>query len=644
MTDTAVHAGTAEPAHPAHPLDPATAGEYLAGRQVLASAGLLGETARFAYYALEEPPKDEVLAAAPGGGPGRRLRAFLIDVATGESADVIVSLDEGRVVSRRVLDPASDGRVPMLGTEFELAEELVRADPGWREAMARRGLTDVTKVRACPQAAGSFGGAAGGGRRLARVLAFRQEREHDYVWAHPVDGIAAYVDLTERKVIEIVDEFQRPVPGESGDYDDPAVRGPLREGLRPVEITQPEGPSFTLDGRVLRWQGWSMHIGFDPREGLVLHQISLDDAGRARPVIYRASIPELVVPYGDPRFRYWQAFFDCGEYLLGKWTNSLQHGCDCLGDIAYLDATLTDDFGAPQLIRNAVCVHEEDFGVLWKHSDMFNGSAQTRRQRRLVVSSWATVGNYDYGFYWYFYLDGTIEHEVKMTGALFTAAYTSGDSPHAAEVAPGLAAPVHQHLFSARLDMTVDGVANAVEEVDLHGLPAGPGNPYGNAIAQTVTRLRSEAGAARRCDAARARTWRVLSTEKVNRYGRPVSYTLYPDAAPVLLADPSSSVHARAGFATHHLWVTRYDPAQRYPAGDFVNQHPGGAGLPAYVAADRGIDGTDIVLWHTFGPTHFPRPEDWPVMPVARCGFTLKPTGFFGRNPTLDVPPPSSHC
>jgi primary-amine oxidase len=643
MADTAVQPAEAQRARRAHPLDPATAGEYLAGRQILADAGLLGETARFAYYGLEEPPKGEVLAATPGNGPGRRLRAFLIDVATGESADVIVSLDDSRVVSRRVLNVASDGQVPVLGEEFELAEEVVRADPGWREAMARRGLTDVTKVRACPQASGSFGEDADRGRRVLRVLAFRQEREHDYVWAHPVDGIAAYVDMTERKVFKIVDEFQRPVPEESGDYDDPAVRGPLREGLRPVEIGQPEGPSFTLDGNVLRWQGWSMHVGFDQREGLVLHQISLDDAGRARPVIYRASIAELVVPYGDPRFRYWQAFFDGGEYLLGKWTNSLQLGCDCLGEIAYLDATLVDDAGEPQVIGNAVCVHEEDFGILWKHTDSFNDSAQTRRQRRLVVSSWATVGNYDYGFYWYFYLDGTIEHEIKMTGALFTAAHPGGDSPHAAEVAPGLAAPVHQHLFSARLDMTVDGVANAVEEVDMVGLPAGPDNPYGNAIAQTVTRLRSEAEGVRRCDTSRARTWRVVSTERVNRYGRPVSYTLYPDAAPVLLADPSSRVHARAGFATSHLWVTRYDPAQRYPAGDFVNQHPGGAGLPAFVAADRDIDGTDIVLWHTFGPTHFPRPEDWPVMPVARCGFTLKPTGFFDRNPALGVPAPPGH-
>ena len=641
MTDTTVRPAEVAGALPAHPLDPATGAEYLAGRQILARAGLLGDSVRFAYFGLEEPPKDQMRA----GAPGRRLRAFLIDVATGQSADVVVSLDEDRVASRRVLDPRADGRVPIISEDFAVAEEVVRADPGWRAAMARRGLADVSKVRACPLTAGSFGVAGEDGRRMVRVLAFRQEREHDYVWAHPVDGIAAYVDLIERKVFEIVDEFELPVPDESGDYDDPAVRGPLREGLRPIEITQPEGPSFTLDGHLLRWQGWSMRIGFDAREGLVLHQVSLDDGGRTRPVIYRASVPEMVVPYGDPRFRYWQTYFDTGEYLLGKWANALERGCDCLGEIAYLDATVTDDFGAPQVIRNAICVHEEDVGILWKHTDIFNGSAQTRRQRRLVVSSWSTVGNYDYGFYWYFYLDGTIEHEVKLTGALFTAAYPGGDSPHSAEVAPGLGGPVHQHLFSARLDMTVDGAANAVEEVDVRGLPAGPDNPYGNAIAQTVTRLRSEAEAMRRCDASHGRTWRVVSTERVNRFGRPVGYTLYPEAAPVLLADPGSSVRARAGFAAFHLWVTRYDPAQRYPAGDFVNQHPGGAGLPAFVAGDRDIDGADIVLWHTFGPTHFPRPEDWPVMPVARCGFALKPTGFFNRNPALDVPPPpGGHC
>jgi primary-amine oxidase len=636
MTDTATRQAETAHTQPGHPLDPATAAEYLAGREIMAAAGLLAEPTRFAYYGLSEPPKAEVLADQEP--KHRALRAFLVNTATGESTDVVVSLTEQKVVSARTLDPRTDGQMPILDSDFATVDEVVKADPGWRAAMARRGLRDVSKIRVCPITAGAFGPSDDDRRRFVRVLAFVQAGPHDLAWAHPVDGIAAYVDLIEKKVFKITDEFELPVPAESGDYDDEKVRGPHRTTLRPIEITQPQGPSFILNGPWLQWQDWSMRLGFDAREGLTLHQIALNDRGRERPVIYRASIPEMVVPYGDPRFRYWQAYFDEGEYLLGKWANSLERGCDCLGEIAYLDATVTDGEGQPRTIPNAICIHEEDFGILWKHTDIFNDSAQSRRQRRLVVSFFTTVGNYDYGFYWYFYLDGTIECEVRATGVVFTQAHPGGEHPYSTEVAPGLAAPFHQHLFCARLDMSVDGLANAVEEVDVSGLPAGPDNPYGNAIVATVTRLTRESQAGRRADGSRGRTWRILSTEHANRFGHPTSYTLYPESAPVLLADPASPLAARAGFATNHLWVTRYDPAQRYPAGDFVNQHPGGAGLPAYAAADRDIDGTDVVVWHTFGPTHLPRPEDWPVMPVARCGFTLKPTGFFDRNPTLDVP------
>jgi primary-amine oxidase len=620
-----------------YPLDPATAGEYLAGRKIMADAGLLADPVRFAYYGLEEPPKAEVLGGEAGD---RRLRAFLLNLKNGESTDVVVSLTRGSVVSARTIDTAAEGQLPIIDSEYHLVEEIAHADPEWQAALARRGLTDLSKVRVCPITAGAFRAPAEDDqRRMVRVLAFLQVDEHDLPWAHPVDGLTAHVDLIEKKVLRVLDEFVLPVPAESGDYDDPAVRGPLRTGLRPIEITQPEGPSFTVEGNLLRWQDWSLRVGFDLREGLTLHQISL--AGR--PVVYRASVPEMVVPYGDPQFRFWQAYFDTGEYLVGKWVNSLELGCDCLGEITYLDAVVTDDAGEPREVRNAICVHEEDTGILWKHTDIFNGSAASRRQRRLVVSFFTTVGNYDYGFYWYFYLDGTIECEVKMTGVVFTAGYSGDDHPYSTEVAPGLGAPVHQHLFCARLDMSVDGPANAVDEVDVHGLPIGPDNPYGNAIARTVTRLSSEASAARPGDASRGRVWRVVSTSSTNRFGRPTAFTLHSEPSPALLADPASPLAARAGFATRALWVTRYDPAQRYPAGDFVNQSPGGGGLPAYIAADRDIDGQDIVVWHTFGPTHVVRTEDWPVMPVTRTGFMLRPTGFFDRNPTLDVPASGGH-
>ena len=620
---------------PEHPLQRLSAAEISAARGVLADNGLVGEQTRFTYLGLEEPAKSEVLAFKPGDAIDRRVRAVLLDVATGTATDVVASLTSGTIVSQVDLDPVRDGQPSIMLEDLIAVDEIVKADAGWVAAMARRDITDLDLVRPCPLAAGSFALAGEAGRRMVRVLSFLQHRKEDAPWAHPIDGVVAYVDLIERRVLELHDHELRPVPQEEANFDDPGYTGPPRTTLRPIEITQPDGPSFRIEDDVVEWEGWRLRIGFDAREALTLHEVSL--AGR--PVLYRAGICEMVVPYADPSpWRFWQSFMDAGEYLLGQQVNSLALGCDCLGQIHYLDAVLSTEGGEPRVVDNAICLHEEDFGVLWKHVDVFTGAQGTRRQRRLVVSTFVTVGNYSYGFYWYFYLDGTIELEVKATGVLFTSAFVDGSGRYAVEVGPGLAAPFHQHLFSARLDMSVDGNDNAVDEVELQRLPVGPDNPYGGAFTRSVRRLRRESEGARLADPSVGRAWHIVNPVKTNRYGDPVGFALYPQGQPVLAADPESSVSKRSEFATRHLWVTAYDPAERYAAGDLPNQHPGGAGLPAYVAADRSIDDADIVVWHTFGMTHFPRTEDWPVMPVDRCGFVLKPVGFFDRNPTLDVP------
>jgi primary-amine oxidase len=617
-----------------HPLQRLGADEIRLAKTLLAEHGLVGAHTRFAYLGLEEPPKGEVLAFRAGEPVERRVRVILLDEATGDAADVVASLTRRVVDAHVVLDTARQGQPPIMLGDLMAVDEIVKGDGGWRAAMERRGITDLDLVRPCPLSAGSFGLAGEEGRRMLRVLSFVQHHEHDHPWAHPVDGLVAYVDLIERRVLHLIDQELLPIPEEEGNFDDPAAVGPARTSLKPIQITQPEGPSFTVDGDEVTWEGWRLRVGFDAREGLTLHQISLQD----RPVVYRASIAEMMVPYADPGpARFWQNYFDAGEYLLGQQVVSLMLGCDCLGEIRYLDAVLPTGDGEPREVPNAICMHEEDVGVAWKHHDVFTGSAETRRMRRLVISTFAAIGNYDYGFFWYLYLDGRIELEVKATGVVFTSSYVDG-SRWATQVAPGLGAPYHQHLFSAWLDMTVDGVDNAVDEVELERLPVGPDNRHGNAFTRKVTRLVRESEGMRTADASVGRSWQVVNPATTNRLGQPVAYALDPQDAPLLAADTGAAITSRAAFATRHLWVTRYDPAQRYAAGDLPNQHPGGAGLPAYVAADRAIDGHDIVLWHTFGMTHFPRPEDWPVMPVASCGFTLRPVGFFDRNPVLDLP------
>ena len=619
-----------------HALEMTTEAEVRTVREVLAEAGMLGESVRYAFFAPDEPPKEEVLA---GGPTDRRFRAVLLDLATGRSWDTVVSTDTRSIVSSRELDPPRDGQPPIIDSEFEPMEDILNADRRWTDALQKRGI-DPADVRAVPLSAGVYDYPDEVGRRMCRAFGFRQDGAKDHPWAHPVDGLVAYVDLTARTVDRVVDALEVPVPEVSGNFDDPQVQGPPLDSLKPIEITQPEGRSFTVEGNRVRWGKWDLRYGFNEREGLTLHQISFD----GRPIVYRASVAEMVVPYGDPApARFWQNYFDCGEYMFARYADSLKLGCDCLGDIHYTDAVIADDHGNPRTIENAICMHEEDYGVLWKHTDVFfTQASEVRRQRRLVISFFVPIGNYDYGFYWYLYLDGTIALECKATGLVFASA-TPGE--HAAEVAPGLAAPFHQHLFCARLDMTVDGVSNAVDEVEAERMPMGEDNPYGNAFRKKVTRLASESEAQRDCDGSVVRAWHVVNPERRNALGQPVGYALLPENKATLLADERSSIRARAGFAAHNLWVTRYAPSERYPAGDFVNQNPGGAGLPEWTRADRGVDGEDIVVWHTFGTTHFPRPEDWPIMPVDYTGFTLKPVGFFDRNPALDVPPASgAHC
>jgi len=602
--------------------------------------GACGDDPRFAYVGLAEPPKDEARSFAPGRPTERRVRVVAVPGPEARVFEVEVSLTAGEV---RSVTEVPEVRPGLLFEESLGAILALKADPAWQAAMRRRGIEDLDSVQIDPWPAGNFGLDHERERRICRCLSYVRSDPADNGYARPVEGVIAFVDMGRGEVLEVLDTGVVPLPPEPGSYY-PEDVGALRADLKALDIVQPDGPSFTVEGDLVRWQRWSMRVSLDPIEGIVLRQVGYDDAGRTRPILYRASVSEMVVPYGDPGPMHgWKNAFDVGEWGLGRLANSLELGCDCLGVISYLDAVFATERGAPYRVKNAICIHEEDYGILWKHHDGRSGRGEVRRSRRLVVSSIATVGNYDYGFYWYFYLDGTIQFEVKLTGILSTMAISPGERPRfSTVVAPQLAAPLHQHLFNVRLDVEIDGDTNTVYEADVVPSPLGPENPWGNAFESVQTPLRSEAEASRVADPARSRTWRIVNPSSTNRLGEPVGYKLVPGPTPTLLADATSSVGRRAAFGTRNLWVTRFEPDERRAAGDYPNQHAGGDGLPRWTARDRPLVETDVVVWYTFGVTHVPRPEDWPVMPVEYSGFTLVPVGFFDRNPALDVPPPAA--
>ena len=625
---------------PVHPLDPLSAAEIERAWEIVRTARALGPRVRVIFIMLHEPAKKIVLEHRAGDAVERAAFVVLVDSVPGKTYEAVVSLAQGRVLSWEHVPGAQPA---IVQDEFVDCEAAVRADARWQEAMRRRGITDLSLTMVDCWSAGNFGFPEDEGRRLVRALTWVRRHAQDNGYARPVANLLTVVDLNAMQVVAVEDGGVIPLPPEDANYS-PEAAG-TRAGLKPVEIRQPEGPSFELAGHELRWQRWRMRIGFTPREGLVLHTVSYEDQGRERPVLYRASIADMVVPYGDPRPTYFHRnAFDVGEYGIGTLANALQNGCDCLGEIRYLDAVVNDGQGRPVTLANAICLHEEDAGILWKHFDWRLGTTEVRRSRRLVVSSISTVGNYEYGFYWYFSLDGTIQLEVKLTGVISNGAEPPGSKPRWGEmVAPGVYGPIHQHFFSARLDMMVDGPDNSVYEVNTVADAPGPENPHHNAFHAEATLLASEAQAQRLLDPLAGRFWKVVNPSVRNRLGEPVAYKLMPGENVLPFAGPEASVTKRAAFMTRHLWVTRHDPRERYAAGEYPNQHPGGAGLPTYVRDDAPLENTDVVLWYTFGAHHIVRPEDWPVMPVTTIGFMLKPVGFFDRNPALDVPRPMPH-
>jgi primary-amine oxidase len=611
-----------------HPLTPLSADEIRSATRIFRQSGRLPAGARFSFLELDEPPKDQVLRGANGGAPAaRRAFAVVYDRAANQTFEAIADLAAGQVVSWKAIP----GAQPALGEEdSNRADGIVRADPRWRASIEARGIRNGNSVYTIAWPAGYFGARGEEHDRIVRVVPHLASGENYY--AHPIEGVVAHVDLTAGKIIDFVDTGRNvPVSRENFELA-PGAGGPPRGVLPPLEIRQPSVVAYQIEDGEVRWQKWRFRFALRPREGLVLYTVGYEDGGRVRPILYRGSLSEMAVPYGDPSAGwYFRNSFDAGELGLGLAASSMRPGLDCPQNCVTFAATFADEAGAPRTIPAAVALYERDGGVAWKHGD------QTRRARDLVLRYSSQAGNYDYGFNWIFHQDGTLEMQVELTGIMSVKGVAGeGHDPYGHRVAQNLDAVHHQHFFCFRLDTDVDGQTNRVVEMNSAPVPAGSRNPYGGGFTMEETPLTTERQAQRRLDLAASRRWIVQSTVR-NALGQPTGYALVPreNALPYLL--PDAWVRKRAGFLNAHVWVTPYDPAEMYAAGDYPYQSKGGDGLPKWTAANRPIENRDLVVWYVMGITHNPRPEDWPVMPTDTAGFKLEPWGFFTRNPALDL-------
>ncbi|KAK0658344.1 Copper amine oxidase 1 [Lasiodiplodia hormozganensis] len=539
--------------------------------------------------------------------------------------------------------------------EFDTLVDVCKASPKFQEAIAEFNLPEGFEVVVEPWPYGGLD-AEDENRRYFQGLIFandtRSGNPDSNFYAYPLPLIPV-MDAHKQEIVRI----DRLATGGKGDgltektnspnivehcktaeYVPELLPNGTRKDLKPLNVQQPEGPSFKItDESLVEWQKWRFRVGFNPREGAVIHDLHYE----GRSVLYRLSISEMTVPYADarPPFQRKQAF-DFGDGGAGNCANNLALGCDCLGVIKYFDAVVIGRDGKATPHPNVICLHEQDNGIGWKHTNWRTGRAVVTRMRELVVQFIITLANYEYIFAFKFDQAGGIVIETRATGIVSVVNIDAGkQSDYGNVVNPGALAQNHQHIFCARIDPAIDGHQNTVIQEESHAVPMNPKtNPRGNfyEIRQTPIKTSSFADAAPHNN----RIFKIVNPNRKNRIsGKPVGYKFTPPATQLLLADPDSVQSKRAEFAKHHVWVTKYKDDELYAGGRFTLQSTKEVdGVGDAVKRRENVENDDVVVWSVFGLTHNPRVEDWPVMPVDIFQVNLRPADFFEANPSIDVP------
>ncbi|GFN13490.1 hypothetical protein AtubIFM55763_001160 [Aspergillus tubingensis] len=640
-----------------HPLDPASPDEIRQATD-LVKAKYNGISLHFKAAGLEEPAKAALVHFLDAEHHGRPLpfiprQIFLIWYIeyTPRLFEGIVDLSRQTLVHHRELPRDFHG--PVDRAEMNEAAQVVMKDLRV-QAEIKRLQIDETTVVLDPWDYG-VDGEDTQTRRTQVFMYMRNPENNDPDSSHysfPLDFMVI-VDLCKMEVVKIIrlplgsDQtatavgsavpHRRTNPVEP-EYDHRLQKNPPRTTLKPYQVIQPEGASFTVNGYLIEWEKWRFRVGFNWREGMTLHDVSFD----GKSAFYRLSLSEMFVPYGDPRNPiYRKGAFDLGNVGAGVTANNLQLGCDCLGLIKYLDGCVVAKDGSPAPRPNAICIHEIDNGIQWKHTNHRTGKATVVRKRQLVLQTIITVANYEYIFMWYFDQSGELTFETRATGILSTQPIDK-DAKVAwgTRVADGVMAPYHQHLFNLRIDPAVGGHKNSFASTDTVPLPWDEDlNPLGTGFI-TQQQILDRAGTVED-DISKGRVFKILNENIENPVSlTPIGYKLVPHRSQMLLARPGSWHSRRSEFCESPIWVTKYKDRQLFPAGDYTNQSLGGTGIKSWISEARdSVRNDDIVIWHTYGFTHNPRVEDFPVMPAEMAQVRLSPYNFCLFNPANDVPP-----
>lgn len=629
-----------------HPLNPLSADEIKTTVAVIKASEQFKQNLRFTSISLREPKKSEVWNFVYTGKAVSEPREAEVVVLDGKHViEAVVDLPTRKLLSWQ---PIKDAHGMVLLDDFATVQSVIEASPEYAQALAKRGVKDVKKVVATPLTVGFFDGKDGlkQDQRLLKVVSYLDVGDGNY-WAHPIENLVAVVDLESKSILKIEDAGIIPVPLKPTPYDG---RGRQQAMVKPLDIIEPEGKNYTITGDSIHWQNWDLHLHLDSRVGPVISTVTYNDQGKKRKVLYEGNLGGMIVPYGDPDVGwYFKAYLDSGDYGMGTLTSPIQAGKDAPQNAVLLDATIADYTGAPTRIPRAMAIFERYAGPEYKHQEMGQPNLSTER-RELVIRWISTVGNYDYIFDWVFQQNGVIGIDAGATGieavkgvksVTMHDATAKEDTRYGTLIDHNIVGTTHQHIYNFRLDMDVDGENNSLVALNPVVASNERGGPRTSTMQIDQQVVSNEQQAAQKFDPA---TIRLLSNPgKENKMGYPVSYQVIPYAGgthPVAKGANFGSdewLYHRLSFMDKQLWVTRYNPQERYPEGRYPNRSASDSGLGQFSADNQSIENSDDVVWLTTGTTHVARAEEWPIMPTEWVHVLLKPWNFFDETPTLNL-------
>jgi len=621
---------------PQHPLDGLTTDEYWTVHDVLFQSGHLTDKTHVASLLLHEPMKEKVLSWKQGDAIPRE--ADLLVEQDGKSYEVRVD-----IVSKKLefWNEAPGKSAPVTMSEMMGMGEAAKRDPRVIEALKKRGITDLTSVNCGAGPLSFIVFAEQEGHRIGWGACTDSHGDY-HSWGRTVEGIYILGDMTTKKVLDVIDKGPIPLP--KGDINFEEADATALPGTTPLLVEQPLGPSYKLDKGEVSWQNWKFRFRLDPRVGPVVNLVRFQDGDKLRSVLYEGSLSEMYVPYMDPD-ESWnsRAFLDAGEFLLGGLIKPVGPD-DCPERAQYFRGYAPTDKGAPVMKPQLACLFERTTDdPAWRH---FEGNLISGRPRReLVLRTAAVVGNYDYLMDWIFQQDGTIRVAVGATGIVETKSVKEDTAEHHMDgkprygtlVAPNLVAVNHDHFFSYRLDMDVDGTQNSfmVDKLVPQAIQARTRRSIW-AVQSSIAK--TEKDGMRDIDLHNPGMWMFINPSVHGALGHPTGYEIMPGMTAISNISPEDPAQKLGAFSQHQMWVTPYKPDELYAAGLYVTNSKGLEGLPAWTKADRPIENTDIVGWYTVGFHHVVRLEDWPVMPTMWHDFLIRPMNFFDKNPVMTLP------